>query len=124
MLEGYITDESVAIDTPHIEARDQAPAKQEKEKPEPQKRDRKSKEEREAWLKQKQEEEEQKPLDLFIWRIIMNNIPSNRVKMPTAFEEEIINLKCRCFIVFHVTFRRSSLGVIYLLQMIQVSGPL
>ena len=62
MAEGYITDETLAIDATHIEARDQAPAKQEKEKPEPKKRGRKSKEEREAWLKQKQEEEEQKPL--------------------------------------------------------------
>ena len=62
MTEGYIPDETVAIDATHIEARDQAPAKQEKEKPEPKKRGRKSKAEREAWLKQKQEEEEQKPL--------------------------------------------------------------
>ena len=62
MAEGYISDETLAIDATHIEARDQAPAKQEKEKPEPKKRGRKSKEERAAWLKQKQEEEEQKPL--------------------------------------------------------------
>lgn len=63
LLEGFITDETVAIDGTHIEARDQAPAKQEQqEKPEPKKRGRKSKAEREAWLKQKQEEEEQKPI--------------------------------------------------------------
>ena len=62
MTEGYISDETVAIDATHVEARDQAPAKEEKEKPEPKKRGRKSKAEREAWLKQKQEEEEQKPL--------------------------------------------------------------
>ncbi|BFH69840.1 hypothetical protein PsJ27TS7_38400 [Paenibacillus dendritiformis] len=62
MAEGFITDDTVAIDATHIEARDQAPAKQEKEKPEPKKRGRKTKAEREAWLKQKQEEEEQKPI--------------------------------------------------------------
>ncbi|WP_055107404.1 IS1182 family transposase [Paenibacillus ihumii] len=62
MAEGFITDDTVAIDATHIEARDQAPAKQEKEKPEPKKRGRKAKAEREAWLKQKQEEEEQKPI--------------------------------------------------------------
>src|SRR5690606_41963913 len=62
MAEGYISDETLAIDATHIEARDQAPAKQEKEKPEPKKRGRKPKEERAAWPKQKQEEEEQKPL--------------------------------------------------------------
>ncbi|MNJ35632.1 Transposase DDE domain protein [compost metagenome] len=62
MTEGFITDDTVAIDATHIEARDQAPAKQEKEKPAPKKRGRKSKAEREAWLKQKQDEEEQKPI--------------------------------------------------------------
>ncbi|MEK3986379.1 IS1182 family transposase [Paenibacillus sp. FSL K6-3166] len=62
MAEGFITDDTVAIDATHIEARDQAPAKQEKEKTEPKKRGRKSKAEREAWLKRKQEEEEQKPI--------------------------------------------------------------
>lgn len=62
MAEGFITDDTIAIDATHIEARDQAPAKQEKEKPEPKKRGRKSKAEREAWLKQKQEEEKQKPI--------------------------------------------------------------
>jgi transposase len=61
--EGFINDEAVAIDGTHIEARDQAPAKQEQQgKREPKKRGRKSKAEREAWLKQKQEEEEQKPI--------------------------------------------------------------
>src|SRR5690606_27333895 len=62
MMEGFITDDTVAIDATHIEARDQAPAKQEREKQAPKKRGRKSKAEREAWLKQKQEEEEQKPI--------------------------------------------------------------
>lgn len=62
MEEGFISDDTVAIDATHVEARDQAPAKQEKEKPEPKKRGRKPKKEREAWLKQKQAEEEQKPI--------------------------------------------------------------
>lgn len=62
MAEGFITDDTIAIDATHIEARDQAPAKQEKEKAEPKKRGRKSKAEREAWLKQKQEDEKQKPI--------------------------------------------------------------
>ncbi|OMF16149.1 IS1182 family transposase [Paenibacillus sp. FSL H8-0548] len=62
MAESFITDDTVAIDATHIEARDQAPAKQEKEKPKPKKRGRKSKAEREAWLEQKQEEEKQKPI--------------------------------------------------------------
>ncbi len=61
--EGFITDDTVAIDGTHIEARDQAPAKQEQqENTEPKKRGRKSKEDRDAWLKQKQVEEEQKPI--------------------------------------------------------------
>lgn len=63
LAEGFISDDTVAIDATHIEARDQAPAKQEQsEKPKPKKRGRKSKAEREAWLKQRQEEEEQKPI--------------------------------------------------------------
>ncbi len=62
MVEGFITDDTVAIDATHIEARDQAPAKQEKGKAEPKKRGRKPKFEREAWLEQKQEEEKQKPI--------------------------------------------------------------
>ncbi|CAM3718645.1 IS1182 family transposase [Marinicrinis lubricantis] len=62
IAEGFVTDDTVAIDATHVEARDQAPAKQEKEKSEPKKRGRKTKAEREAWLKQKQEEEEQKPI--------------------------------------------------------------
>lgn len=60
IAEEFMTDDTVAIDATHIEARDQAPAKQEKEKPKPKKPGRKPKAEREAWLKQKQEEEEQK----------------------------------------------------------------
>lgn len=60
--EGFITDDTIAIDATHIEARDKAPAKEEKEKPGPKKRGRKSKAEREAWLEQKQAEEEQKSI--------------------------------------------------------------
>ncbi|MFI2859286.1 transposase [Paenibacillus sp. JSM ZJ436] len=63
MTEGFISDDTIAIDGTPIEARDQAPAKPEQEeKPKPKKRGRKSKAEREAWLRKKQEEEEQKPI--------------------------------------------------------------
>lgn len=62
MNEGFIHDDTIAIDATHIEARDQAPTKEKKEKPEPKKRGRKSKKEREAWLLQKQAEEEQKSI--------------------------------------------------------------
>ncbi|MEY9093491.1 hypothetical protein ABH899_002097 [Paenibacillus sp. RC84] len=44
VVEGFITDDTIAVDATHIEARDQAPAKQKKRKP---------KHEREAWLKKK-----------------------------------------------------------------------
>lgn len=47
VTEGFITDDSVAIDATHIEARDKAPAKQEEQKVEPKKRGRKKIEERE-----------------------------------------------------------------------------
>src|SRR5690606_14946462 len=62
MNEGFIHDDTIAIDATHIEARDQAPTKEKKEKPEPKKRGRKSKKEREAWLLQNQAEEEQKSI--------------------------------------------------------------
>ncbi|PLR82613.1 IS5/IS1182 family transposase [Bacillus canaveralius] len=56
--EGFITDDTVAIDATHFEARDQAPPKDhEKPKEEPKKRGRKSKEEREKWLIEKAERE-------------------------------------------------------------------
>lgn len=42
--EGYITDDTIAIDATHFEARDQAPPKEEKPKAEPKKRGRKPKE--------------------------------------------------------------------------------
>lgn len=60
--EGFITDDTVAIDATHFEARDQAPQKEEKPKPEPKKRGRKSKEERDEWLKEQAEKEANLPL--------------------------------------------------------------
>ncbi|TFJ91563.1 transposase, partial [Lentibacillus salicampi] len=62
VAEGFIMDDTVAIDATHFEARDQAPAKEEKPKPEPKKRGRKSKEEREQWLKEQAEKEANLPL--------------------------------------------------------------
>ena len=62
VAEGYIIDETIAIDATHFEARDQAPPKEEKPKPEPKKRGRKSKAEREQWLKEQAEKEANKPL--------------------------------------------------------------
>lgn len=50
--EGYITDDTIAIDATHFEARDQAPPKEEKPKAEPKKRGRKPKEKRDEWLKE------------------------------------------------------------------------
>ncbi|AST90085.1 hypothetical protein BC6307_01700 [Sutcliffiella cohnii] len=55
--EGFITDDTIAIDATHFEAKDQAPPKEEKPKIEPKKRGRKSKEEREQWLIEKTERE-------------------------------------------------------------------
>lgn len=60
--EGFITDDTVAIDATHFEARDQAPPKEEKLKPEPKKRGRKSKEEREQWRNEQAEKEANLPL--------------------------------------------------------------
>lgn len=60
--EGFITDDTVAIDATHIEARDQAPPKEEKPEPEPKKRGRKPKAEREQWLKEQAERETNLPL--------------------------------------------------------------
>jgi len=64
ITEGFITDDAVAIDATHFEARDQAPPKEEKPKTktEPKKRGRKSKEEREQWLIEKAELEANLPL--------------------------------------------------------------
>src|SRR5699024_2721053 len=60
--EGFITDDTVAIDATHFEARDQAPPKQEKEKLAPKKRGRKSKAERDQWLREQAEKETNRPL--------------------------------------------------------------
>src|SRR5699024_5904028 len=62
LKEGFILDDTVAIDATHFEARDQAPPKQEKEKPAPKKRGRKSTEEREQWLREQAEKEANKPI--------------------------------------------------------------
>ncbi|MBW8352177.1 IS1182 family transposase [Bacillus sp. IITD106] len=62
ITEGFITDDTVAIDATHFEAKDQAPQKEEKPKTEPKKRGRKSKEEREQWLIEKTEREANLPL--------------------------------------------------------------
>src|SRR5699024_5223251 len=50
VAEGYIVDDTVAIDATHFEARDQAPAKEEKQKSMPKKRGRKPKHERYVFL--------------------------------------------------------------------------
>lgn len=60
--EGFISDDTIAIDATHIEARDQAPAKTEKLKQAPKKRGRKTKAEREQWLKEQAEREANLPL--------------------------------------------------------------
>jgi len=60
--EGFITDEAVAIDATHFEARDQAPPKEEKPKVEPKKRGRKTKAERKQWLMEQAEREANLPL--------------------------------------------------------------
>ncbi|MCM3365065.1 MULTISPECIES: transposase [Bacillaceae] len=62
ITEGFITDDTVAIDATHFEAKDQAPPKKEKPKTELKKRGRKSKEEREQWLIEKAEHEANLPL--------------------------------------------------------------
>ncbi|WP_041122829.1 transposase [Jeotgalibacillus alimentarius] len=55
LTEGFITDDHVAIDASHFEARDQAPAKEEKPKPEPKKRGRKTKAEQAVFDQLKKE---------------------------------------------------------------------
>ncbi|MCM3763298.1 IS1182 family transposase, partial [Alkalihalobacillus oceani] len=62
IAEGFITDDTIAIDATHIEARDQAPAKKEKPRSEPKKRGRKSKEEKEKWLQEQAEQEAVRPI--------------------------------------------------------------
>lgn len=60
--EGFIADDTVAIDATHFEARDKAPAKKEKPKVEPKKRGRKKKEEREQWLAEEAERQANLPI--------------------------------------------------------------
>lgn len=62
IAEGFISDNTVAIDATHFEARDQAPPKEDKPKTEPKKRGRKPKEEREQWLLEQAEIEANLPL--------------------------------------------------------------
>ncbi|MFD2628941.1 transposase [Oceanobacillus kapialis] len=62
IVEGFISDNTVAIDATHFEARDQAPPKEDKPKTEPKKRGRKPKEEREQWLLEQAEIEANLPL--------------------------------------------------------------
>ena len=62
LQEGFICDDTIAIDATHVVARDQAPKKQVKEKPVPKKRGRKSKEEHAIWLEQKKAEEASKTI--------------------------------------------------------------
>ncbi|GAK10716.1 mobile element protein [Geomicrobium sp. JCM 19039] len=53
--EGFITDDTVAIDATHIQARDRAPVKPKRPKPTTKKRGRKPKAEHEVWLKERAE---------------------------------------------------------------------
>lgn len=62
IAEGFITDDTVAIDATHFEARGQAPTIEEKPKSEPKKRGRKSKDEREQWLIEQAEKEANLPI--------------------------------------------------------------
>lgn len=60
--EGFITDDTVAIDATHFEARDKAPAQEKKSTAEPKKRGRKKKEEREQWVAEQAERKANLPL--------------------------------------------------------------
>src|SRR5690606_33385505 len=62
IMEGFIMDDTAAIDATHFEARDQAPSKEEKPKSEPKKRGCKSKEKREQWLIEQAEKDANLPL--------------------------------------------------------------
>ncbi|WP_233147220.1 transposase [Paenibacillus selenitireducens] len=85
--EGFIPDDTIAIDATHFEARDQAPAKQGKIKEAPKKRGRKAKHEREAWLLQQQLEEEQKSIfDKKIADLLPESYEKLRQQMPIAPE--------------------------------------
>lgn len=62
IAEGFIKDDTIAMDTTHFEARDQVPPKEENPDKEPKKRGRKSKEEREEWLAEQAKKEANLPL--------------------------------------------------------------
>lgn len=62
ITEGFITDDTVAIDATHIEARDQAPSKEEKKVNLAKKRGRKSNEEKDKWLQERAIREERLPI--------------------------------------------------------------
>ncbi len=60
--EGFIIDDTVAIDATHFEARDKAPSKKEQAPAKPKKRGRKPKAEREQWLQEQAEKEANKSI--------------------------------------------------------------
>jgi transposase len=60
--DGFITEESLAIDATHFEARDKPEASKKKEKSVPKKRGRKSKNERDEWLEAKQKLDREKTI--------------------------------------------------------------
>lgn len=62
ITEGFVSDDTAALDATHFKAKDQAPPKEEKPKTESKKRGRKSKDEREQWLIEKAEQEANQPL--------------------------------------------------------------
>jgi transposase len=62
ITEGFVSDDTAALDATHFEAKDQAPPKEEKPKTKSKKRGRKSKDEREQWLIEKAELEANQPL--------------------------------------------------------------
>src|SRR5699024_9514473 len=79
--EGFIVDDTVAIDATHFETRDQAPPKAEKEAQAPKKRGRKSKREREQWVNEQAEMEA--------------NLPIYEKKIETQLEVSISNLSSK-----------------------------
>ncbi len=60
--EGFLTEDTVAIDETHIEARDRSPSKQEKAKEQPKRRGRNPKAKQEAWLQSQTEKEAALPI--------------------------------------------------------------
>ncbi len=62
ITEGFVTDDTAALDATHFEAQDQAPPKEEKPETKPKKRGRKSKQERQQWLAEKAEREANLPI--------------------------------------------------------------